>query len=335
MAYHPENGGWEEELRHGDALVDAASDGDIEAMKAAIKAGAKADFDRSRALRRAASNGHDAAVEFLLERGADIHAMSDEALRFAASNGQTTTVITLLDGGADPNAMEGEPLIKAATRGDPTMVRALLDAGADPHFSDDQALRRAAFGGHTFVVGILMAHHADPFAMFGSALELARTDDHIGVIERLSEEMNAQRSLFLQELDGLSSTRGFLRAPYLETGEPGFIRAVKMNCLSAVVEKMKATGDGFCFDDLHGMKDREGRSFATLAAERGQLQKIFDLDLWREKFPEMQAAWDKLPPRVQEKSGMSPETLAGMTAELHQRRLREKAGRFSLKPRGK
>jgi len=182
---------------------------------------------------------------------------------------------------------------------------------------------------------MLLRHDADPFAMFGSAIELARTDSHDDVIELLAEEMNAQRTLFLQQLDGLSHTRDFLRAPYGETGEPGFIRAVKMNCLKAVVGKMREAGDVFTPDDLHGMKDREQRSLAALAAERGQLKNIFALDLWGDDIGGMETAWHKLPPGLREKSGVTAEVLATVTAEARQKRLHEKAGRFTLKPGGK
>lgn len=332
MGFDMEHHDWEEEMRLGDALVEAAQNGDAALVREALRAGASARFDNSRALRRAATCGHDDIVALLLENGADIHAQGDEALRFAAGCRQTATVALLLEKGANANALEGEALVKAATRGDAEMVQALLKHGADVHAQDDNALRRAAFGGHVRAVSVLLAHGADSFAMFGFAFELARIDGHENVMNLLAEDMHEKRTLFAQDMDGLSDTKAFFRAPYADTGEPALVRAVKMNSLPQALLKMKETGDGLSAADVNALSDRARRSLAQLCAARGQLDKLFDVELWKGRVLEMEAVWSALPHGLREKCRLADEDISNIANEERCRRLREKSGRFKLKP---
>lgn len=142
--------------------------------------------------------------------------------------------------------------------------------------------------------------------------------------------MNRQREAFLFELQN-ASTRNFLRAPYSDTGEPGFIRAVKMNCVSQVVARMRECDDCLTPADLTDLKDRQERPLGVLAAEYSMLTKLFDPGLWRGTIAEVQQAWDKIPPAVRKMSGMSEEDFAGVVAGLNQRTLKERAGKVKIK----
>ncbi|MDE1153451.1 MAG: ankyrin repeat domain-containing protein [Micavibrio sp.] len=316
-------------------LPDFAARGDLDAVKAAVSLGADVTHDRSRALRRAAAEGHADICEFLIGKGADVHALGDEALRFAVTNNRDLAVIRLLRLGAGADAMEGEALIKAATSGNANIVQALLAAGADPNGSDAQALRKASFNGHDLVVRHLLRAGADAFAMGGHALSLADQDKHELVVQLLAEAMHEQRAAFFEALKNAPDVKTFLRTPYAgdmaSGGECGLMRAAKMNCLQKVVERMKETGDRLTYDDLHGFKDRSGRSLATVAADHYHLKDLFDVTLWRGDIDGLKSAWDKIAKPVQANSGITADDFATMVAEHHQRTLKDKAGKFKLK----
>jgi len=316
-------------------LPDFAARGDFDAVKAAVSLGADVTDDSSRALRRAAAEGHADICEFLVKKGADIHAVGDEALRFAVANGRELAVIRLLGLGANADALEGEALIKAATSGNANIVHALLNGGADPNGSDAQALRKASFNGHDLVVRHLLRAGADPFAMSSSALSLANQDRHELVVQLLAEAMHEQRAAFFDALQNAPDVKTFLRMPYAgdnaSGGETALMRAAKMNCLGKVVERMKETGDHLTYDDLHGTKDRSGRSLATVAADHHHLKELFDVTLWRGDIDGLKAAWDKIAKPVQANSGITADDFAAMVAEHHQRTLKDKAGKFKLK----
>ncbi|MBD1930863.1 MULTISPECIES: ankyrin repeat domain-containing protein [Cyanophyceae] len=91
------------------ALIQAASDGNAEQVRALIQAGA--DVNRrtnSTALCNAASRGHDEIVRMLIEAGADVNkrafAGSFNPLLHAASQGYLDIVRALVEAGADVNA---------------------------------------------------------------------------------------------------------------------------------------------------------------------------------------------------------------------------------------
>ncbi len=315
-------------------LADFAASGDMARVKAAVSLGADVTFDRSFALRKAAEKGHTEIAAFLIENGADVHVLDDAPLRLAVANNHGRTVSKLLQLKANPNALDGDPLIKAASRGDENMVRDLLDAGADANNSDAQAMRKAAFNGYDTVVRLLLLRGADAWAMSGSAMELAQGDRHERVIQVLAEVMNQKRDGFLAALAATPDVKAFLRADYADTTESAFVRGAKMNCLSQVIKRMKETGDKLTYADLHGLKDRSQRSLATLAAEQHRLKELFDVHLWRDNLDDLKNAWDKIPPQAQKSSGVTPENFAALSAELTQRTLKERAGKFKLKPPG-
>jgi ankyrin repeat protein len=313
------------------ALDGAAKVNDIDAAKRAIAEGADVHYGRDMALRSAAKAGHVGMLVYLIQgAGADIHAVNDEALRHAVKNNREGVVKALLDFGANADVMEGEPLIQAATKGFSDVAASLLAHGANPHFSDDQALRQAAYNGHLAIVQELAENKADLFAVHGSAAVLAANENHESVVSFLAERMERERKAFVEALSG-SPASSFLRTPYRDTGEVGFVRAVKMNCLEETVARMKACGDTLTGEELHGIKDRHGHSLAILAADCGKLSRLFDPDLWPVTLDAVKAAWEQIPPAARKSGGMGDEEFGSVIAALNQRALREKSGKLKLK----
>ncbi|MEZ0224966.1 MAG: ankyrin repeat domain-containing protein [Alphaproteobacteria bacterium] len=313
------------------SLNDAAMKGDIEAAKAAISLGADVHHNFDMALRSAAKASHLPMIDFLVtEQGANVHALNDDALRAAAKNGRAAVAEKLLGLGANPDAQDGDPLIQSATKGYAEIAKSLLAHKADPHIGDDQALRQAAYNGHLDIVEALARNKADLFALRGSAAELAASEKKSLVVEFLAIEMNRQREMFLAELSG-ASTRNFLRATWHDTGEPAFIRAVKMNCLPQAVARMKETSDSLNPSDLTDLKDRKGRCLGVLAAEYGALTKLFDPALWHGTLDDVQQAWNKIPPGVRKTSGMTDADFEGVVASFNQRTLKERGGKVKIK----
>jgi hypothetical protein len=313
------------------SLNDAALRGDLETAKVALGFGADVHFNFDRALRSASKNGHLEMVEFLVKSGADVHALNDEPLRAAAKSGRESVVAKLLELGANPDAQDGEALIESSKKGLSGIVNALLARRADPHFSDDQALRLAAYNGHADIVRALAANKADVFSMRGSAADLAAGEKHVPVVEFLAIEMNRQREMFIADL-AQADAHDFLRRPWRETGEPAFIRAVKMNCMGQAVERMKECGDAVTSADLSGLCDRQQRSLGTVAAEYGRLGALFDVALWRNgTLEDAQTAWNGIPAAVRKNGGITDAEFEGVVAAFTQRQLKEKAGKVKLK----
>lgn len=94
--------------RADEPLADAARDGNVDALRSQLAAGANVNqrFDIGQsALIIAAQYGHLAAVRTLADKGADLNLRDnngDTALHLAASYNQRTVVQFLLDTGADP-----------------------------------------------------------------------------------------------------------------------------------------------------------------------------------------------------------------------------------------
>jgi len=166
-------------------LIAAVIGGDINAVNAAIAAGADVHHHSGLALRHAAAEGHAEVVRRLLAAGADVHAQDDVALRYAAANDHAETVSLLLAAGANVHAKHEDALRHAAVNGHAEVVQRLLVAGADVHAADDAAIEQAACHGHADVVRMLLAAGADPLiAWRGAAIEVrsavAKTLDACG-----------------------------------------------------------------------------------------------------------------------------------------------------------
>ena len=101
------------------ALLDAAENGNIEAVKQHIAAGTKVDaimgFDGRTPLLGAVRKGHKEIAELLIAKGADVNAKTEGGetpLHYAALFGQKEIVELLIAKGADVNALieGGTPL---------------------------------------------------------------------------------------------------------------------------------------------------------------------------------------------------------------------------------
>ena len=133
------------------SLVDAARQGDRQAVRSLLNGGAKVDVAGANgmtALIWAAHRNDTEMADLLLRAGADVKAANDygaTALYAAAANADPEITAMLLAAGADANArlLSGEtPLMEAAERGNLETLRVLLSRGANPN-------AREANGGQT------------------------------------------------------------------------------------------------------------------------------------------------------------------------------------------
>lgn len=153
-------------------LFEAITAGDLDAMRAALDAGADsnaADEDEEgfgeTPLRLAVDRADHDGAALLLECGADVNAVDDfgeTVLMKAAFAGDTEMARLLLDRGADVNAVDdlGETVLMKAAPGGTDTVRLLLDAGADVNAQDEDgldALAHAENWGHTTPVALEVA----------------------------------------------------------------------------------------------------------------------------------------------------------------------------------
>lgn len=91
-----------------ECYLNAARDGNLQEVIAALEAGAErdAEYDEGNALQLAATNGHLPIVQYLIESDiVDIHADNDLALQLAVENRQWTVANYLLQMGAPITAI--------------------------------------------------------------------------------------------------------------------------------------------------------------------------------------------------------------------------------------
>jgi uncharacterized protein len=156
------------------SLVDAARQGDRQAVRSLLNDGAKVDAagaDGMTALIWAAHRNDTEMAALLLRAGADARAANDyaaTALYAAAANADPQIAAMLLAAGADANArlLSGEtPLMQAAERGNLETVRVLLSRGANPNAKEanggQNALMWAISERHPAVTAELVRHGAD------------------------------------------------------------------------------------------------------------------------------------------------------------------------------
>ncbi|HCF57608.1 MAG TPA: hypothetical protein DFS52_06395, partial [Myxococcales bacterium] len=124
----------------GDDLLEAAGNGDLAKVNAALKAGAGVDFkgsDGTTALMLAAAANNAKLVNLLLAKGAKLDERDGSgvtALMVAVDRNNTAIARTLIGKGADVNAAENEgrtALLLAAARGNDALLKLLLAKGAD------------------------------------------------------------------------------------------------------------------------------------------------------------------------------------------------------------
>jgi ankyrin repeat protein len=156
------------------ALVDAAKQGNRQAVRSLIDSGAKVDVagaDGMTALIWAAHRNDAEMADLLLRAGADVKAANDygsTALYAAAANADPQIAEKLLAAGADANAhlLSGEtPLMEAAERGNLETLRVLLSHGASPNAREANGGQTALMWGiserHSAVTEELVRHGAD------------------------------------------------------------------------------------------------------------------------------------------------------------------------------
>ncbi|MGW1172879.1 ankyrin repeat domain-containing protein [Kitasatospora sp. NPDC002543] len=162
------------------ALLDAADRGDLDAVRAALTAGAAVearDAEGRTPLLRAAFADRVAVARLLVEAGADVNAQDaqlNSPWLVTGITGSVPMLRALLPGGPDlglRNRYGGVSVIPAAERGHVAYVRAVLgETAIDADHVNDlgwTALLEAVLLGdggpaHQEIVGLLLAHGADP-----------------------------------------------------------------------------------------------------------------------------------------------------------------------------
>ncbi len=157
----------------GLSAIDAARNGDADALRALLKRGADvnaAAADGTTALHWASYRDALDSADLLIRAGARVDAANDlgaTPLWMASLNGSSAMVRRLLQAGAHPNLalLLGEtPLMIASRSGSPDVVTQLIDKGANVNTRGPRgqtALMWAVSEQHPDVVKVLLAHGAD------------------------------------------------------------------------------------------------------------------------------------------------------------------------------
>src|SRR5690349_13912274 len=153
---------------HAAAIHDAAKNGDIAAIAAALDAGANVnEFDVfATPLYYAVNKQHLDAAKLLIERGADVNAgtkLGGSPLIAAVAKNRVEFITLLLAHGANPNLPVGDQtaLHVAVKHGCLDCVKALVEAGADVNARTDPIrppIHLARFYGYSEISDYLMAH---------------------------------------------------------------------------------------------------------------------------------------------------------------------------------
>jgi beta-lactamase regulating signal transducer with metallopeptidase domain len=164
----------------GEALIEAADDGDIQGLEELLAAGVDVNtkvYGDGSALIAASRKGEIAAVKFLLERGAAVNMGvkgDGSPLIMAAAEGHVDVVTLLLQQDADIDlVVDGDEnaLIQAAAKGHLDVVKLLVSRGANvnarvqadmnfngqPRIEWRTPLGMARRGGHTAVIAFLQS----------------------------------------------------------------------------------------------------------------------------------------------------------------------------------
>jgi cytochrome c len=176
-------------------LHDAASAGDLEAIKRLLADGVDVDQKGiASPLFLAAREGRVEAVALLIENGAEVDFLSrwGTPLHIAARRGHLEVVRLLLDRGADPTIQGGEnqttPLHEAAEKGSAEIARLLIDRGADPNARNrflQPPLHSARRRGRDEVAAVLIDAGAAPRAVEPVSDKLALADLEAGRVKAI------------------------------------------------------------------------------------------------------------------------------------------------------
>ena len=152
---------------HAAAIHDAAKNGDVAAIAAALDAGANIDESDTSGtpLYIAVRRGHIEAAKLLLDRGADVDAPTNRgpALMAAVAKSQIDLTKLLLEHGANPNSeLDGELALHVAVkRGCLDCLKALVEAGANVNAQTNDGktpIHLAKLKGSSEIAGYLMDH---------------------------------------------------------------------------------------------------------------------------------------------------------------------------------
>lgn len=227
----------------GRALVEAAIDDDLEAVRELLDAGADANSvvqGDGTALLIAAREGNRAIVDLLLDRGADIDIGvrgDGSALIMAAREGFRDIVRLFIDRGADVDiavAGDGSPLIMAAREGFREITRMLIDAGADVNLAvpgDGNPLIMAAREGHIEITTMLLDRGArvnevvpgDENAIIGASGEGFL--DVVKLLVSRGADVNAR--VWAEHWDERGNRRGEWRTPLSRARREGQTHVVR------------------------------------------------------------------------------------------------------------
>ena len=158
------------------ALVDAAKNSDIDALRTLIEEGADVDVrsgDGSTALLWASYRDDLESADLLIHAGADVNLANDlgaTPIWAASQNASADMADKLLAAGANPDSplsLGETPLVTASRSGSPEVVRVLLEKGADVNARGARGqtpLMFAVAQRHPRVVKVLLEHGADVLA---------------------------------------------------------------------------------------------------------------------------------------------------------------------------
>lgn len=153
-------------------------------------AAAQPPADAGAALREAATKGDLAAVKALLDSGTDVNAASEygaTALSFAADKGRLEVVKLLLARGANVEATDtfyqATPITWAASNGHAEVVTALLAAGAVPGPAMGMAVARQK----TEVIKAILASGKAPIESLSGTLAMAKQMGAAEIVKVLEE----------------------------------------------------------------------------------------------------------------------------------------------------
>ena len=152
------------------ALLEAARDGNIEAVRQHLAAGADVNVNDQRGyggstpLHVAAQEGHNQVIELLIDNGANVNAKrSDGATPLDWAEDEPKIADLLREHGGKHGSIH-----TAAAGGDTEAVKEFLAAGTDVNAKNQLGrtpLHAAAYRGHTVVVELLVANDADVNAL--------------------------------------------------------------------------------------------------------------------------------------------------------------------------
>ncbi len=192
------------------ALVCAAENGQADAVRLLLKAGANVDekcgggSDNRTALMHAANKGQIETSRILVEAGASVVARDRSGkspMHYAAVGGQAEIIRDLAKAGAKADAMSkrGEsPLMEAAGGGHVSAVKTLLELGADLNHVNKNgfnALAVAALGGHAEVVKVLLNAGASVMPGGSSPLRYSASAGHKQVVDLLIRARSGAKDL--------------------------------------------------------------------------------------------------------------------------------------------